>query len=467
VIEKRWVLTHVACVYSLRFNRVTLSCSLGHLATPEARYSIDYNQPCRIVLSTPFVNIIMTTKVASTRPVRDIPLAICSMSVGRACQHDFEPKIRAIAQAGYKAIEVFYEDIELPAMSNCKGFFDDRVLSSATKCRALCDEHGLEISCLQPFMNYGGIVDRNIHEEKIAQLKMFLKIATVLEVNLIIVPSMFPAQPFPTTGALHALVTDYQQIADLAAAQRPPVRIALEAMAWGAHVRTWQDCWEIIQKVDRPNFGLCLDSWQILGRIWGDPTVSGGKRVNADRILQQNCAQLAASVPLEKIYYVQIADAAQMDPPLSPGHPLHVPEQNYLMTWSRNARLFPLEAHLGAYMPIIHLLKTWIVDMGYRGYVGLEIFNRSLYEPGLDTVKKHAERGIMSWERCVQQLQAIENSSKPSRPEGPTVDRHSGGLTTDGSYHKTSRTNSMTVISSKDLVAVNRREACMASVLKL
>lgn len=35
--------------------------------------------------------------------------------------------------------------------------------------------------------------------------------------------------------------------------------------------------WDIVQRVGRPNIGLCLDTFQTGGGEWGDPTTKSGK----------------------------------------------------------------------------------------------------------------------------------------------------------------------------------------------
>ncbi|MCJ1441168.1 MAG: hypothetical protein MMC23_001654 [Stictis urceolatum] len=343
----------------------------------------------------------MTSQVI--RAVDRLPIAMASLSVGRATQHELELKIKAIAEAGFQGVEVFYEDIKIP-VRRTSGSFDYNLLRSATHFRYLCDIHGLTITCLQPFKNYEGLLSAQRHTEKIEKLRVWLKIAAILRVDLIILPSMFHADPVVSTGNEAALVADLQELADIGATQSPPVRFAYEAMAWGPHVSCWQDCWRIVKNADRSNLGLCLDSFQILAKVWGDPTRPDGKLSGADNLFTSDCQELLTSVPLHKVFYVQIADAQHLDPPLSPSHPWYSAGQVPAMTWSRNARLFPFEEHLGSYLPVLELLKVWLVDLGYRGFLGFEVFNKSLFESGSDVPVRHAERGMKSWKKIVAAL---------------------------------------------------------------
>jgi hypothetical protein len=58
-------------------------------------------------------------------------------------------------------------------------------------------------------------------------------------------------------------------------------RLAYENWCWATHVPTWKDAWKIVQAVDRPNIGLCLDTFQTAGGELGDPTAPGGLIENA------------------------------------------------------------------------------------------------------------------------------------------------------------------------------------------
>lgn len=201
------------------------------------------------------------------RLVERLPVAIASMGLGRAAQHDLEKKIKACAEAGFNGIEVgnsfmpaclihaitssklFYEDIKLPARAMPTGKFEDNLLKSAQTFRDLCDKYDLEIIVFQPFKNYEGLLSEKRHAEKIEKLKNWFRIAKVLGTNTIQIPSMFHQDPTVTTGDHEKIVKDLTEAADLGAKENPPIRFAYEMMAWGAHVDTWQDAWKITKAV--------------------------------------------------------------------------------------------------------------------------------------------------------------------------------------------------------------------------
>jgi hypothetical protein len=40
--------------------------------------------------------------------------------------------------------------------------------------------------------------------------------------------------------------------------------------------QTWKTAWDIVQRANRPNLGLCLDTFQTVGSEWADPTTKTG-----------------------------------------------------------------------------------------------------------------------------------------------------------------------------------------------
>jgi 4-hydroxyphenylpyruvate dioxygenase len=183
------------------------------------------------------------------RLLEKFPVAIASMSLGRAAQHDLETKIKACADAGFNGIEVFYEDIKLPARAMTTGTFEENLLKSAATFKELCDRYDVEIMVLQPFKNYDGLLSEKRRTEKLAKLHNWLKIAKILGTEIIQIPSMFHQDPEVATGDPGKIAADLREVADLGAKEDPPVRFAYEIMAWGAHVDVWQTGWEIIQIV--------------------------------------------------------------------------------------------------------------------------------------------------------------------------------------------------------------------------
>ncbi|EKJ73173.1 hypothetical protein FPSE_06597 [Fusarium pseudograminearum CS3096] len=332
--------------------------------------------------------------------------AILSASLGRAWVHEFAEKAKQASCQGFQGIEVFYEDLEYEAkrLHNVETPSDGQILSAASSIRQLLDELNLTVIGLQPFLFYEGLLDREQHARLIEKIKLWFKIAKLLGTNTIQIPANFlPADQL--TGEMDVIVSDLVELADMGLEQDPPIRFAYEALCWSTHVDTWEKSWEVAQKVNRPNFGLCLDTFNIAGRVWGDPASPTGMTPNADQDMKESLERLVRDVTLDKVFYIQVVDAERMESPLVKGHPFHVEGNPARMNWSRNARAFMYEEDRGAYLPVEKIAKVLIQDMGYKGYVSMELFSRTMSEEGKDVPQKHAERGIKAWHKLVERLQ--------------------------------------------------------------
>ena len=58
----------------------------------------------------------------------------------------------------------------------------------------------------------------------------------------------------------------------------------------------------MVKRVNKPSFGLCLDTYHIVARDWGDPTVPGCKRSDGEESLKQSLDELAAEVDVNKVF---------------------------------------------------------------------------------------------------------------------------------------------------------------------
>ncbi|KAJ3536232.1 hypothetical protein NM208_g6815 [Fusarium decemcellulare] len=337
--------------------------------------------------------------MASFRP------ALLSASLGRAWLHDFADKARQAAHHGFEGIEIFYEDLEYQAkkLHDAETPDSTQLLNAASYIRELLDDLGLVVIGLQPFLFYEGLIDRDEHASLIEKAKLWFKIAWSLKTSTIQIPANFlPAHKL--TGDMNVIVGDMVELAELGAQEEPPIRFAYESLCWSTHVDTWEKSWEVAKRVNRPNFGLCLDTFNIAGRVWGDPASPTGKTPNADADLGESLERLVREVPLDKIFYIQVVDAEKMETPLVKGHPFHVDGNPARMNWSRNARCYIYETDRGAYLPVEHIARTIIERMGYKGFVSMELFSRTMAEEGDDVPSEHARRGIVAWKKFVERL---------------------------------------------------------------
>ncbi|KAK9319302.1 xylose isomerase-like protein [Lipomyces orientalis] len=331
------------------------------------------------------------------------PISIASLSLGRAPHHDLAEKIHAASAAGFQGIELYYEDIELHAKQSSDGSFEENILKSAQVFKDLCDECNLKVIVLQPFTNYDGLLDPAEHAQQIDKIKLWFKIAKVVGTDLILVTSNFFSEG--TTGDDDRIVADLLEIVELGEKENPPVRFAYEAISWGARKNTWQQTWKIVKKANRPNLGLCLDTFHIVARTWADVTRESGVRPNANKALAADLKECAAEVPLDKIFLVQLSDAERLHKPLDADHEWYSPDYPPDMIWSRNARIFPYETDRNGYFPIEKIVRSWVNDWGYRGWMSYELYHRDLYDPSPSVPQEFAERGMKSWGTMVQRLE--------------------------------------------------------------
>lgn len=340
-------------------------------------------------------------------------LAISSMSLGRCyAGHSFAQKLDAAQRYGYKGIELFHEDLAdvadslYPQGSSSEAHSQASQLAAARHIYRMCRTRGLEIVCLQPFLHYDGLLDRSEHQLRLQKLQFWIELAHELGTDMIQVPANF-LPPEYVSNDLDLIVADLQQIADIGLLASPPIRFAYESLCWSTRVDTWELCWEVAKRVDRPNFGICLDTFNIAGRIYADPTSPTGRTQNAEEAVRRSIAGLIEQVDVSKVFYVQVVDAARLKEPLLPGHPYYNPEQPARMSWSRNCRLFYGEREYGAYLPVKDIAAAFFHGLGFSGWVSLELFNRRMSDEGPEVPEELAMRGALSWAKLVKDLKLV------------------------------------------------------------
>ncbi|KAH7139103.1 3-dehydroshikimate dehydratase [Dendryphion nanum] len=350
---------------------------------------------------------------------------ISSMSLGRCyAGHSLEHKLSMAAKHGLQGIEIFYEDLVDVSHSDSEA----DIFAAAQYVRSLCTSLNLEIICLQPFMHYEGLLDRQRHAERISEMHLWISLAKILETDIIQVPSSFLSED-ETSPDFDFIASDLRELADLGLQQTPIIRFAYESLCWGTHVNKWEQCWDIVQRVDRPNFGICLDTFNILGRIYADPTSSSRLTGNAEQEVKESIRRLVRDIKpyKEKIFFIQIVDAERLEEPLLPGHAFYKPEQPARMSWSRNCRLFYGEKDHGAYLPVKDVANAIIKEIGYEGWVSMELFNRAMERTDNAVVEELASRAGASWERLVVDLK-MDVAKKQAERKGRSSEAYERDL---------------------------------------
>ena len=226
-------------------------------------------------------------------------------------------KLEAIAAAGFDGVEIFENDLLYYG-------------GSPRDVRKLAADLGLAITLFQPFRDFEGCRrDRLARNLDRAERKFDLM--QELGTDLVLVCSNVAAD---STGDRDILVDDLRQLAERAGARG--LRIGYEALAWGRHVNTWQQVWDIVRAADHPSLGVLLDSFHTLS-LKGDPSA-------------------IAEIPGDKIFFVQMADAPLLNMDV--------------LEWSRHFRCFPGQGDFDLPGFLAPILKS-----GYRGPLSLEIFN--------------------------------------------------------------------------------------------
>jgi 4-hydroxyphenylpyruvate dioxygenase len=298
-------------------------------------------------------------------------------------------------------IELFFEDLYYVAKEIPGGASQANLMAAAHIIRSLCDERDISIVCLQPFMHYEGLKDRRKHAERVEEMQHWIEMAKVLQTHIIAIPSTFLSKEV-VSDDINLIVQDLREVADIGASEG--IRFAYESLAWGTYADTWEQSWRIVELVDRPNFGICLDTFNIAAKVYADPSSPNRRTHNSDTDMAASLQRMVATLDPRKIVFVQVVDAEYLTEPLVAGHAYFKADQPARMSWSRNCRLFYGEHERGAYLPIHAILRAILVDLEFEGWVSAEVFNKSLADVSPTVPEEHANRAAVAWEKIVADL---------------------------------------------------------------
>ena len=271
-------------------------------------------------------------------------------------------KLHACADSGFDGVEIM--DADLVAAEQ-----------SPEEIRALCARLGLAIDMFQPFRDVEGVAD-DVFADTLRRAAAKFATMNRLGADLLLVCSNVATA---TIDDDEVAARQLGELADLAATFG--IRIAYEALAWGRYVMDYRHSWKLVERADRPNLGVCLDSFHILSRA-NDPAG-------------------IAHIPGDKIFFLQLADAPVLDMDL--------------LSWSRHHRLFPGEGGFDLPGFLRHVLAA-----GYTGPVSLEVFNDTFRQTDVARTADHARRSL-TWlaDRTAQGGgSAADRLGDPVRPRG-------------------------------------------------
>src|SRR5215475_594231 len=298
--------------------------------------------------------------------------SIATVSIGGA----LDEKLRAIAAAGFDAVEIFENDF------TC---YD----GSARDVASMCSDLGLKVCALQPFRDFEGMPSP-LRAQAFRRIEKKFDLMQELGTDLLLVCSnVSPA----SLGGIDRAAADFRELGERAKARG--LRVGFEALAWGRHVNDYRDAWEIVRRADHKSIGLILDSFH---------TLAPSFPVAAIR-----------AIPGDKIFLVQLADAPQLD--------LDV------LSWSRHFRCFPGQGNL----PIMDFMQA-IEATGYKGPLSLEIFNDQFRAQSTKEVAIDGMRSLMllgsegAKDQAVPALRTRSNASGVAFVEFAVDRTHAAGL---------------------------------------
>ena len=247
-------------------------------------------------------------------------------------------KIYAIANAGFDGVEIFEND-----------FLTNNL--SPKEVKNIVKDNGLAITLFQPFRDFEGMPDKH-RIRAFERAKRKFDIMGELETDLILICSNTSNI---SLGGVNRAADDFFELGEIA--KERSIKVGYEALAWGKYINDHRDAWEIVRRTNHDNIGIILDSFHTLS-----------KNIDLNSI---------SSIPKEKIFIVQLADA-----------PLHDMD---LLYWSRHFRNMPGQGDL----PISKFMNA-LNSTGYSGYLSLEIFNDHYRSGPRNLIAKDGKRSLTS-----------------------------------------------------------------------
>ncbi|WP_417691633.1 bifunctional sugar phosphate isomerase/epimerase/4-hydroxyphenylpyruvate dioxygenase family protein [Roseibium sp.] len=275
---------------------------------------------------------------------------------------DLREKLAAIAAAGFDGVEIFENDFLA---------FD----ASPRDVGKMVRDHELEISLFQPFRDFEGMPEPQ-RSRAFERARRKFNLMNELGTDLVLICSN--VSPL-ALGGIDRAANDLNALGDVA--KEHGVRIGYEALAWGRYINDHRDAWEIVRRADHDQVGLILDTFHSLARKVPNESIR--------------------SIPGNKIFFVQLADAPMIDMDL--------------LYWSRHFRNMPGEGDLD-----VTGFMSAIAATGYDGVISLEIFNDQFRGGSARSISQDGHRSLVYLMDQVRRTEPdirIEVPSMPPRVE--------------------------------------------------
>lgn len=258
-------------------------------------------------------------------------------------------KMQACAAAGFDGIEIFEQDLVTSSLS-------------PEEVRSMAADLGLSLDLYQPFRDFDSVPEELL-AANLRRAEAKFRLMSRLGMDTILVCSNVATASIDDDELRAAQLS---RLASLAGSHG--VKVAYEALAWGKYVNDYEHAHRLVQLVDHPNLGTCLDSFHILSRDWDTAPIEGFDPA--------------------KIFFVQVADAPKLSMDV--------------LSWSRHYRVFPGEGQFELAKFMGHVVRA-----GYAGPVSLEVFNDVFRQSDVERTAVDAMRSLI-WleEQSAQWLEA-------------------------------------------------------------
>ncbi len=214
---------------------------------------------------------------------------------------------------------------------------------------------GLRVTGFQVLRDFEGL-SGHLHAYKIDVAKAMLQMCHAVGAKVLLVCSSTSVH---ATGDAPAIANDLAKLATLAVPLG--IRVAYEALSWGRHVSEYPQAWDIVERANRSNLGLALDSFHVLATATSHD-------------------ELEYVFP-DRIFLVQLADFMWQE--------IRSPEEK--INTARHFRVFPGE---GVHSEQVAELVMRLDRLGYRGDYSFEVFNDDYLQMPLNRVTERAQRSV-------------------------------------------------------------------------
>jgi 4-hydroxyphenylpyruvate dioxygenase len=272
-----------------------------------------------------------------------------------------DEKLQAIAAAQFKGVEIFENDL-----LSFNG-------TPADVCRMI-EDLGLVPAVFQPFRDFEGMPEPK-RAKVFSRAERKFDVMQELGCDFLMVCSNVAPD---SLGGIDRAAADFYELGERAS--KRGMRVAFEALAWGRHINDYRDAWEVVRRANHPAVGLVLDSFHILAR--------------------ETDLTAIRSIPKDKIFLVQMADAPQLD-------------MDYL-SWSRHYRCFPGQGDLP-----IDAFTDALQATGFDGLLSLEIFNDRFRAGSARSVAIDGQRSLRFMLDQLQRRTGAPVAGLPDLPARP------------------------------------------------